>query len=227
MADGALLRSFKAYHAALHPSGQIIATSDVATTIVTLWRVADGQQLQVITPSYAPRALAFSPDGQWLAVGSVHATSTSMSSANTGYVELWQLSGAAPQRIHTPTVTGIAINAVVFSPDGQLVAAAGSDVVSGFLPAFDFWPFTRWPFTTPDQIQLWRVADGAHLQTIYSPGTRLQFSPDGQRLYAAGADALYVWRVLPAYRWLRWAVIGGGLTALVGLAWWRGRRRVA
>jgi WD40 repeat protein len=77
---------------------------------------------------------------------------------------------------------------IAFSPDGQLLAAAGTDTeTDGPLGNFELWPPKR-------SILLWRTSDGWLMQTLRSPQRevhRLLFNPDGRTLISAGTDKDY------------------------------------
>lgn len=104
-------------------------------------------------------AVAFSPDGKLLAVGSY------------GRVTVWDLAAAKPAKVLT-NVLG-AVNDLKFSPDGSLLAVAGGQ------------PSARGDlrlFATKD----WSLAAslGGHLDTV----SCVAFSPDGARLASASFD---------------------------------------
>ena len=104
-------------------------------------------------------AVAFSPDGKLLAVGSY------------GRVTVWDLADAKPTQVLTQVLG--AVNDVKFSPDGKLLAVAGGQ------------PSARGDlrlFATTD----WKLAAslGGHLDTV----SCVSFSPDGARLASASFD---------------------------------------
>ena len=104
-------------------------------------------------------AVAFSPDGKLLAVGSY------------GRVTVWDLATAKPAKVLT-NVLG-AVNDLKFSPDGALLAVAGGQPSArGDLRLFD----------TKD----WSLAAslGGHLDTV----SGVAFSPDGAKLASASFD---------------------------------------
>lgn len=104
-------------------------------------------------------AVALSPDGQLLAVGSY------------GRATVWGLSTAKPSRVLT-NVLG-AVNDLKFSPDGKLLAVAGGQ------------PSARGDLRLFDMAEGKLVASlGGHLDTV----SGVAFSPDGTKLASASFD---------------------------------------
>ena len=68
----------------------------------------------VALDEYRCESLAFSPDATLLAVG-----------GSNGLVGLWRVETGRPLRHFVHDLLGTAVRAVAFSPDGQLLAAAG------------------------------------------------------------------------------------------------------
>lgn len=104
-------------------------------------------------------AVAFSPDGKWLATGTY------------GRVTVWDLAKAQPAKVLT-NVLG-AVNDLKFSPSGSLLAVAGGQPSArGDLRLFD----------TKD----WKLVSslGGHLDTV----SCVSWGPDGTRLASASFD---------------------------------------
>ncbi|MEN1975479.1 nSTAND1 domain-containing NTPase [Cellulomonas sp. P4] len=136
-----------------------------STGALTLWDVRDPAAPAAAAPGLplgeAPvAALAWSPDGTTLAAGTT-----------AGVVHVVDARDPAAPEVGT-TLTGPAswVNDVAFSPDGGLLAAAGSD----------------------QRLWVWDLATGAVAGGAASPTTLLaaRWSPDGGAVYASGADGV-------------------------------------
>jgi WD40 repeat protein len=150
------------------PDGRtIVALSDDG---LFLWDFADGQQLPTL--EYRADALVFSPDGQWLTIGSAG-------------IEIRRAANGPVLRSLGRADEGVTIFAV--SPDGRYFAAGGGmpqSVDSG----------RKYP------VRLWRVADG-QLVTAWEGhrgGVRaIIFSPDGRTVISEGFDNTIRWWQVP------------------------------
>ncbi len=225
VSDGTLLRQFTAggrtKALAVSADGQHLAAGSESR--IKLWRMSDGTLMQTLTGgTNFVSALAFSPNGQFLAAGNDDFSLT-----------LWQTSDGTLQR----TLTGYksVVASVAVSPDGQTVASASGDGTITFWRADDgtqlrgidtfrdnpypmddsYEAFRSIAFTPDGQtlisgssyylIKLWRVSDATLLRTISGTGyvSGVAVSPDGQTLasiefkYDANRNAYYfihLWR---------------------------------
>ncbi len=215
LSDNAFVHSFgaeaRSARAALSPDGAWLATSGQSE--VRLWDVASGNL--VFSLAEGASDLAFSPNGQYLATAGSGGTKLRRASdgslirtlyapsvervafspnslylaAATSYaVQLWRIDGLLMRTLDTYPMSA---RVVAFSPDGQLLMAAG---IASYSPY-------------QSQVQIWRLMDGTRLRTITLDSQILcgAFSPDGQ--YIAVGDKIgdsqssrrfghvHVWRV--------------------------------
>jgi WD40 repeat protein len=186
-----------------------------------------------ITPETvgAVRAVAFSPDGKYLAAGDRHAT------------RLWNL--ATGEGIATwPNCPYLQL---VFSPDGKLLAGGSTSSLAvhrvadgqklhelnarpNLVESIAFSPDSSLLAANGDggTVRVWRVSDGKELRIVSYPRNVLSihFSPDGSKLLAAGAAGIKVWdtqsgleikhflEVTPVYE-LQWLSDGRTLAARI------------
>ncbi len=163
---------------AFSPDRQLVAAWSAHDTI-KLWRVTDGSEvltLQIGDVSeytrqdpitYSPD-IAFSPDGQWLAIPLGQE------------IKLWRVSDGRPG---ITLQTSGSRTSVVFSPDGQLLLVRAHTV---------------WSDPDDQKISLLRVTDGSLLREFpehLNYVSTAAFSPDGTLLATGGRDGLAVWRV--------------------------------
>ncbi|GII95259.1 WD40 repeat domain-containing serine/threonine protein kinase [Sinosporangium siamense] len=155
---------------AFGPDGTI-ATGAGNTTL--LWNLsARAVAYGLLGYDRAVKALAFSPDGRYLAAGS------------EDYVSFWDLTKAGDAQktgrnltfVNGASVPGT-VTSVAFSPDGKTLATAGFD----------------------EPVRLWEIKGGAPVESTasqaYGDGANVvAFSPDGRFLVSAGADNyVHVW----------------------------------
>jgi WD40 repeat protein len=169
-----------------HPRAQAIVFDPVGNKLaaagvnkVRVWDLDTGDEETFPVPEKAIawdlHALAFSPDGKFLAAGGA-----------LGKVFLWQ----AERKWVVRTLEGNAapVRALAFSPDGKTLAVGGGAYVA-----------------EPPPIHLWDLASTKILQTFVGQKglgrraatvTSLAFSPDGKSLASASvADSIYLWDV--------------------------------
>jgi WD40 repeat protein len=206
VSDGEVLVTFKGHTEYVSsmdflPDGQMLASYSNDGT-VRLWRVSDGALRQLIDIGNKEpycyenyNEVEFSPNGRELAIGSFD-----MWNNINENVRIWDVELNALYTL--PDVHRWRV-AVAFSPDGDILAAAGGDVrlwrVSdfGLLQTLEgdrsssevaFSPDGQ--YLADENGNLWRVADGKLLATFTVSGsyypTWVQISPDGQYLVLMG-----------------------------------------
>jgi WD40 repeat protein/serine/threonine protein kinase len=167
--SGALLRKWslpEAWQMAGSPNGRQLACV-WGDTEVGLWDISTGRQIRRLAGGgQALWAVAFSPDGRWLAAGS------GMHAHRNGEVTIWDARTGLKRR----TLYGHIemVNALAFSADSQRLASAGLD----------------------QTVKIWDVGTGrevvslrGHRNTVLA----LAFGPDG-RLYSGSDDrTVLVW----------------------------------
>jgi WD40 repeat protein len=161
---------------AFAPDGKALASAGKDRRLC-LWHVATGALTRTLDwPPPPPKAgpaqaafteVAFSPDGQRLAVGAYDENCDSLT-------WLWDLGSG--QEVRLARGFPRPWEKPAFSPDGSILAAVDSDY---------------------DVIVLWQVRSGKPLQQLPGHRCRhVCFSPDGRTLAAAGADfAIRLWDV--------------------------------
>jgi WD40 repeat protein/tRNA A-37 threonylcarbamoyl transferase component Bud32 len=204
-ATGQLLRRVAQAHdgpvrsLAVSPDGGRVATGGADRT-AKLWDARTGRLLQTLTLPVEALSVAFSPDGEWLAVGS---------GGNKGprQVGLYRADTGQPVNSFVASSHPL-IHALAFSPDSRLLAVAGHDrpvrlfdsatgkgvrswvAGAGAVQAVAFHP--REPLLatggTDGAVTLWDPRSGQMLSEL--PGHRgdvhrLTFSPDGKWLASA------------------------------------------
>ncbi|SPL95816.1 High-affnity carbon uptake protein Hat/HatR [[Actinomadura] parvosata subsp. kistnae] len=161
----------------------VLAAGDAPDYSVRLWDPATRQPIgnPLISQTGGVNAVAFSPDGKFLAVGSAAIGSSTYN--DQGQVQLWD--PAARQPVGDPLVGQMGeVNAVAFSPDGKLLAVgSGNSNNQGQVQLWD--PATRQPIGYLAIGQ----ADGVNTVT---------FSPDGKLLaiivdHDNGNDEVQLW----------------------------------
>ena len=179
---------------------------------IKLWRVSDGTLLRTMGGNEFILGLAFSPDDQLLASGGGYSTNE---------IKIWRLSDGENISIINDNLG--ANNAVAYSPDGQLLAAAKANSVAtvfnpgngnavhnlghdGTVNFVAFSPDGQTIATASDDqsARLWQVGNNFQTFSLNGPSGFVKsvgFSPDGQTLIAAGQDwgaqrgTILFWRV--------------------------------
>jgi WD40 repeat protein len=178
---------------------------------VKLWKMPEGRVVRMLPT--AGRALAFSSDGQLLAVAEPQA------------VTLWQVSdGKRVRTISESCAPGSSLSSVAFSPDGTLVAATCGlsgrmirvwKVADGkelFSIAGDANGKGGVAFSPDGQllsvakgrsVKLYSASDGSEVRVLQESkyfgcllNCAVAFSPDGQLIAASDSDySIKIWRV--------------------------------
>jgi hypothetical protein len=160
-------------HLTLGPDGKVLAISQGAT--VRLWTVATGELKATITGSGAGYSLAFSPDGQTLALANTLAATKSY----TNRIRLWSTATGRDAGTLPGHTNGIEV--LAFSRDGKLLASGGSG---------------------PNPVRVWTVASRKIKSTLKTNvGTfagALAFSDDGRTLVSLRGGTVQVWDVASA-----------------------------
>jgi WD40 repeat protein/serine/threonine protein kinase len=156
-----------AFHAAISPDGKRVAAAGM-DGVQYLWDADTGELLHRLTEENEVASMvAFSPDGASLAAAIQNG------GPGTGMVRVWdvktgRLLRAVPDPKQGPGAMPVA---VVFSPDGKLLASAGFDRA----------------------VHLWELATGKEVRVL--PGhelsvTGLSFSRDGKQLVSASGGLI-------------------------------------
>jgi hypothetical protein len=192
------------------PQGVYFATA-TADGLVQLWDSSDGKELRTLPGQGAAQCLAFSPDGNGLAVG------------RGKRVELWDVSTGRLRRVLDGPAK--AVWSLAFSPDGVLLAAGGADwrirlweVANGtergpllghqervaglaFAPDGRLLASAGWDGT----VRLWHVATARELFALEGHRGKVHcvdFAPDGNTLASGGetpegSGEVLLWRAAP------------------------------
>jgi len=190
------------------PDGSKIASSINSRegSRVGLWDLSNGTLLESIPLlSYGVDSVAFSPDGELLALG------------GNRQIQIWKLTSR--ELVHSMPDIGLGDINVAFSPDGQTLVSGGEenavkvwDVSTGSLKyKIKDTGFGSNPVIFPDgesfMVGVWRgrikryqMANGKTLETLKRPAFEVEvlaLSPDGTKLVSAELRLIRVWEVDP------------------------------
>jgi WD40 repeat protein len=165
---GAAIRSVRGHdHLAISvtfsPDGKVLATGGSQhDNDVRLWDIASGKELANLRTGANVPALTFSPDGRVLASGQ-----------GDGRVALWDVKTG--KEVHVLTGALTSTTTVAFSPDGRLIAAAGSVEKDG---------------KRTSAVRLWSTDRGQLLRSWEDTATSFGFTADGKVLAILGKDGV-------------------------------------
>jgi len=185
------------------PDGRYLVSSSLDHSI-RIWDSVTGNLVRVLSQSENVVPLAFSPDGRVLASAcGFHATQEGCKDPS---IALWKFPSGEPAGKLTGHKNGV--RALVFSPDGLLLASGGEDrtirlwdtataaevrSIPMSLGAYGvtFSPDSKWLAAQESAtIHVLDVATGRELHALRQPygGGGVAFAPDGRWLASTGSD---------------------------------------
>jgi WD40 repeat protein len=155
---GAAKQQGKVTDAVFARDGRTVASAGVAG--VSEWSVPSAKLIRILGSPVGASRVAFSADGSLVA-----------GAGKDGAARIWETATGKRRALHK--VSNLPLTDVVFSPDGRLLLATGSDV------------------------QTWDVRTGAHLNDLVGhagPVSRGAFSRDGQWIATTGPVTVGLWQ---------------------------------
>ena len=209
---------------AISPNGSMMATTGAGNDI-RLWDLKTGREKYVVgNNTYGGSALAFSPDGKYLASGA-----SFYQFSPDGEIHLWDIAkrsevrpiGGYTRRIDLHKYTAIGpVSALAFSPDGATIAAGSDHPLTSDLKLFrvatgDEDPTWKWRIEvtalaySPDGrslavgltgggVRLWRIGEKepySALKGLAESPTLLRFDHAGSLVIAVGQQQVRLWRL--------------------------------
>ena len=175
--------------------GQLLATAGVD---VKLWNVRTRTEIGILEHGKWVLAVAFSPDGQFLATGD-----------ETGQVNVWDVQRR--QMVGQFRGDASSVYTVKFSPDGEILAGAGYEgeielwkvenwehlgtlSVGATVSTMDFSPDSSTLASTGyESVDLWTVGTGEKITALIGHRgwvNAIAFAPDGETLISGGDDEM-------------------------------------
>ncbi len=144
---------------------------------VEVWKAKSGTNvISFVANTFAVRALAFSPDDEWLATGGGYIPTRSSGDYR---VRVWETSTWREVAVFDTAHIGH-ITSLAFSPDGHLLASAGQD-----------------DSVTLEEVQKGTIISAVHV--LYA--ARIVFSADNRFLTFVGYQGLQVWELHSEPEW--------------------------
>jgi WD40 repeat protein len=233
LSSAQLPRKYRTHFNVLSPDGKVVARRSVLSRQIDLFDTETGKPLYSrVGHEGAVAALAFSPDGKYLASSDPFATT------------LWDL--ATGRAVATRFER--AVHHLTFSPDGRLLAGADTGSIAVFrvadgtklhwldaktsrVDSIAFHPDgSLIAAACGDYVRVWRTDDGKEVRILGKQNHvfSVSFSPDGSHILAAG-DGIRIWETRTGlevkhvkgsrYYLLEWLAAGKTLAATHTEGW--------